>query len=67
MRLINTARMTPPDLLKLAAGAAILGLAALSTGVSFGRARRGNHLLTTFFACFAAANLFGLVLLGGQA
>lgn len=67
MRFINTARMTPPDLLKLAAGAAILGLAALSTGVSFGRARRGNHLLTTFFACFAAANLFGLVLLGGQA
>ncbi|WP_343204265.1 helix-turn-helix transcriptional regulator [Stenotrophomonas maltophilia] len=66
-RFINTARMTPPDLLQLAAGAAILGLAALSTGVSFGRARRGNHLLTTFFACFAAANLFGLVLLGGQA
>jgi len=64
---INTARMTPPDLLKLAAGAAILGLAALSTGVSFGRARRGSYLLTTFFACFAAANLFGLVLLGGQA
>ncbi|MBW8775091.1 MAG: helix-turn-helix transcriptional regulator [Stenotrophomonas sp.] len=59
--------MTPPDLLQLAAGAAILGLAALSTGVSFGRARRGSHLLTTFFACFAAANLFGLVLLGGQA
>ncbi|TGW17686.1 AraC family transcriptional regulator [Stenotrophomonas maltophilia] len=59
--------MTPPDLLQLAAGAAILGLAALSTGVSFGRARRGNHLLTIFFACFAAANLFGLVLLGGQA
>lgn len=67
VRFINTARMTPPDLLKLAAGAAILGLAALSTGVSFGRARRGDHLLTTFFACFAAANLFGLVLLGGQA
>lgn len=59
--------MTPPDLLKLAAGAAILGLATLSTGVSFGRARRGSHLLTAFFACFAAANLFGLVLLGGQA
>ncbi|HHA2859431.1 TPA: helix-turn-helix domain-containing protein [Stenotrophomonas maltophilia] len=65
-RFINTARMTPADLLQLAAGAAILGLAALSTGVSFGRARRGSHLLTTFFACFAAANLFGLVLLGGQ-
>lgn len=63
---INTARMTPPDLLKLAAGAAILGLAVLSTGVSYGRTR-GGHLLTTFFACFAAANLFGLVLLGGQA
>ncbi|MFL0336440.1 helix-turn-helix domain-containing protein [Stenotrophomonas maltophilia] len=58
--------MTPPDLLKLAAGAAILGLAVLSTGVSYGRTR-GGHLLTTFFACFAAANLFGLVLLGGQA
>ena len=67
MRFINTARMTPPDLLKLAAGAAILGLAALSTGVSFGRTRHGSHLLTTFFACFAAANLFGLLLLGGQA
>jgi len=64
---INTAGMTPSDLLQLAAGAAILGLAALSTGVSFGRARHGSHLLTTFFACFAAANLFGLVLLGGQA
>ncbi|MGF6417603.1 AraC-like DNA-binding protein [Stenotrophomonas sp. AN71] len=59
--------MTPPDLLKLAAGAAILGLAALSTGVSFGRAPRGSPLLTAFLACFAAANLFGLVLLGGQA
>lgn len=35
--------------------------------MSFGRARRGSHLLTIFFACFAAANLFGLVLLGGQA
>lgn len=66
-RSINTARMTPPDLLQLAAGAAILGLAALSTGVSFGHAWRGSHLLTTFFACFAAANLFGLVLLVGQA
>ncbi len=67
MRIINTACMTPPDLLQLAAGAAILGLAALSIGVSFGRARRGSRLLTRFFACFAAANLFGLVLLGGQA
>jgi len=64
---INTARMTPPDLLKLAAGAAILGLATLSTGVSVGRTSRGNPLLTAFLACFAAANLFGLVLLGGQA
>lgn len=59
--------MTPPDLLKLAAGAAILGLAVLSTGVSYGRMSRGNPLLTAFLACFAAANLFGLVLLGGQA
>ncbi|MFL4597853.1 helix-turn-helix domain-containing protein [Stenotrophomonas maltophilia] len=59
--------MTPPDLLKLAAGAAILGLAALSTGVSVGRTGRGNPLLTAFFACFAAASLSGLVLLGGQA
>lgn len=59
--------MTPPDLLKLAAGAAILGLATLSTGVSFGRTSRGNPLLTAFLACFAAANLFGLVLLGGKA
>lgn len=59
--------MTPSDLLKLAAGAAILGLATLSTGVSFGRTSRGNPLLTAFLACFAAANLFGLVLLGGQA
>jgi hypothetical protein len=59
--------MTPPDLLKLAAGAAILGLATLSTGVSVGRTSRGNPLLTAFLACFAAANLFGLVLLGGQA
>ncbi|QII30818.1 AraC family transcriptional regulator [Stenotrophomonas maltophilia] len=58
--------MTPPDLLKLAAGAAVLGLAVLFTGVSFGRTPRGGHLLTVFFACFAAANLFGLVLLGGQ-
>lgn len=66
-RIINTARMTPPDLLQLAAGAAILGLAALSTGVSFGHAWRVSRLLTTFFACFAAANLFGLVLLVGQA
>ena len=64
---INTAGMTPPDLLKLAAGAAILGLAALSTGVSVGRTGRGNLLLTAFFACFAAASLSGLVLLGGQA
>lgn len=59
--------MTPPDLLNLAAGAAVLGLASLTAGVGIGLRTRAAGLLTAFFACFALANLFGTVLLGGAA
>lgn len=65
--IINTAQMTPPDLLNLAAGTAVLGLAALTAGVGYGLRTRAAALLSAFFACFALANLFGGVLLGGAA
>lgn len=59
--------MTPPDLLNLAAGAAVLGLASLTAGVGIGLRTRAAGLLTAFLACFALANLFGMVMLGGAA
>lgn len=59
--------MTPPDLLNLAAGAATLGLAALSAGMGCGLQTRAARYITAFFACFALANLFGTFLLGGDA
>lgn len=59
--------MTPPDLLNLAAGAAVLGLASLTAAVGYGLRTRAAGFLTAFFACFALANLFGTVLLGGAA
>lgn len=59
--------MTPPDLLNLAAGAAVLGLASLTAGMGYGLRTRAAGLLTAFFACFALAHLFGTFLLGGGA
>lgn len=59
--------MTPPDLLNLAAGAAVLGLASLTAAMGYGLRTRAAGLLTAFFACFALAHLFGTFLLGGGA
>lgn len=59
--------MTPPDLLNLAAGAAVLGLSSLTAAVGLGLRTRAAAFLTAFFACFALANLFGTLLLGGGA
>lgn len=59
--------MTPPDLLNLAAGAAVLGLATLAAALGLGMRTRPARLLTAFFACFALAHLLGTLLLGGGA
>lgn len=59
--------MTPPDLLNLAAGAAVLGLASLTAALGWGLHTRPARFLTAFFACFALAHLLGTLLLGGGA
>lgn len=59
--------MTPADLLNLAAGAAMLGLTALTAALACGLRTRAARFLSAFFACFALVSLLGTILLGGRA